>query len=337
MPSGNTGRGTHMTGTADADPPTTEPSRRAHPHRRGAPLALLSSLGLAALVAVAIAGPRWGMLLSIMASITLAVTALNRMFPASRLLWIAFVNLTAVYATIFALFVDDVFTHTSSSVLAAGFPLPIALFLVGCWWQRGRITRALAAPALTSERGLIPAIAWLLPVGGVGASVIALSRFFGSAVNSDGGFLLAMLAIGLVVLAASRDVAIFLVDTGLLFDEFFERISHLLVPAFAFLTVYSLLVLVFASLYSLVSRHALEPHFRIATEARPLTFPEALHFSVSTLSTVGYGDIVPATSLSRTLAAIQVVLGTLLLLFGVSEMLAYAKDRRRLRRRDPQE
>ncbi len=94
-----------------------------------------------------------------------------------------------------------------------------------------------------------------------------------------------------------------------------------MVPAFAFLTVYSLLVLVFASLFCVLSRFELEPHFRIGTEARPLSFPEALHFSVVTLSTVGYGDIVPITVLARTMAAIEVVLGALLLLFGVSECL----------------
>ena len=43
---------------------------------------------------------------------------------------------------------------------------------------------------------------------------------------------------------------------------------------------------------------------RIANAARALGFPEALHFSITTLSTVGYGDIVPASSVGRSLAEI---------------------------------
>ena len=70
---------------------------------------------------------------------------------------------------------------------------------------------------------------------------------------------------------------------------------------------------------------------RIANAARALGFPEALHFSITTLSTVGYGDIVPASSVGRSLAEMQVIMGTLLLLFGVSEISEYSRERRRQR------
>ena len=35
-------------------------------------------------------------------------------------------------------------------------------------------------------------------------------------------------------------------DAGLLFEEFFSRVSPLVIPAFAFVTVYSLIVILFA-------------------------------------------------------------------------------------------
>jgi voltage-gated potassium channel len=54
------------------------------------------------------------------------------------------------------------------------------------------------------------------------------------------------------VLVVSRSVAIFRVDAGLLFEEFFERMSRLAIPAFAFLTFYSLRVIVFASTLSIL-------------------------------------------------------------------------------------
>ena len=65
-----------------------------------------------------------------------------------------------------------------------------------------------------------------------------------------------MFIIGLIVLAVSRDVVTFLVDAGLLFEEFFSRVSRLLVPAFAFLSFYSVLVILFASAYRIMSQYS---------------------------------------------------------------------------------
>ena len=138
-----------------------------------------------------------------------------------------------------------------------------------------------------------------------------------------------MLLIGLIVLAVSRNVAIFLVDAGLLFEEFFHRMSRLAVPAFAFLTFYSLLVVVFASLYCILSQYSPDLHFRVANVGRTLTYSEAIHLSITTISTVGYGDIVPASNAARVLTTIEVICGVLLLLFGVSELLEYTREHRR--------
>ena len=66
------------------------------------------------------------------------------------------------------------------------------------------------------------AAVWLVPVFFVGASVILLSRTVGVLANMDMVFLGAMTIIGLIVLTVSREVAIFLVDAGLLFEEFYN-------------------------------------------------------------------------------------------------------------------
>ena len=47
----------------------------------------------------------------------------------------------------------------------------------------------------------------------------------------------------------------------------------------------------------------------------------SIYFSIVSLSTVGYGDIVPHSSLARLLASLEVICGFMLLLFGVSELL----------------
>ena len=99
-------------------------------------------------------------------------------------------------------------------------------------------------------------------------------------------------------------------------------------PAFAFVSFYSLIVILFASAYRLMSVYTSQPHFRVAEALRGLTFSEAIYFSIGTISTVGYGDIIPYSNLARVLSSVEVFCGITLLLFGVSELLEYARERR---------
>jgi voltage-gated potassium channel len=64
---------------------------------------------------------------------------------------------------------------------------------------------------------------------------------------------------------------------------------------------------------------------------RALNFSESIYFSIVTISTVGYGDIVPHSSVARVLVSLEVICGFLLLIFGVSELLEYAREHRRNR------
>jgi voltage-gated potassium channel len=290
--------------------------------------ALALSFALVVMVAIAIAGPGGPLFISIVACATLPTVALRWMFPNSGLLWIAFVNLIAVYASVFALFADEVFKGIPTSMLAIGFALPVASFIFGCWHHQGRVPALVMNPALR-DQSVSHALLWLVPVGLVGALVMLVALVSGTVANSEPFFLIAMLLIGLIVFAVSGEVANFLVNVGLLFEEFFQRFTHLIVPALAFLTFYLLIIVVFAAAYAIASKAGPQEHFRIGANARSLSYPEALHFSVVTLSTVGYGDIVPVTGLARSLAAIEVVIGTMLLLFGVSEILEYARERRK--------
>ena len=173
------------------------------------------------------------------------------------------------------------------------------------------------------------AAAWLVPVFFVGAVVILLSRSVGTVANMDMVFVGAMAIIGLIVLTVSRDVAIFLVDAGLLFEEFFSRVSRLVIPAFAFVTFYSLIVILFASAYRLISVYTPERHFNVGGSLRGLSFSESIYFSIGTISTVGYGDILPYSNLARVLSSLEVFCGIMLLIFGVSELLEYAREHRR--------
>ena len=267
--------------------------------------------------------------LAIVASAAVATAFIRWLFPEAPFFALTFANLIALYASIFAFFMEEMFGLIGPAVAGIGFSLPVCLFLVGCWLRREEVQAVVDNPDLRGGRRLYRALLWLLPVFLVGAGALVLSLIDAPLVNNDTAFLVAMLLIGLIVLAVSRNVAIFLVDAGLLFEEFFHRMSRLAVPAFAFLTFYSLLVIVFASIYCILSQYSPEPHFRVANVARTITYSEAIHLSIATISTVGYGDIVPASNAARVLTSIEVICGVLLLLFGVSELLEYTREHRR--------
>jgi len=288
-----------------------------------------ASLGLVTLVAVSVAGKAPPLLAAMTLSAGLAAGILWQLFPGRSFFALTFTNLVAVYASIFAFFLEELFGQIGPVISGVGFCLPIVAFLVGCWLRRTNIRAVIDQPNIRVGEALYGALAWLIPIFLVGVGVFALSWFAEPLVNTDLAFLLSMLAIALIVFSVSRSVAIFLVDAGLLFEEFFQRMSGLAVPAFAFLTFYALLVILFASLYSIISQFVGAEHFRVFNTTRAISFSEAIHFSIVTISTVGYGDIVPASNLARVLASTEVICGVLLLLFGVSEILEYTREHRR--------
>ena len=289
-------------------------------------------LAFVSLVAAAVAGITTPLFFAMIFSAALVIVVIRALFPAGRLFPIAFASLIAVYAAIFSLFVEEIFRGIDAAFLVVGFCLPIFFFVVGCWLRRDQVRAVVAHPAIRSERRVMRAAVWLVPVFFVGAAVILLSRIVGALANMDMVFLGAMSIIGLIVLTVSREVAIFLVDAGLLFEEFFARVSRLVIPAFAFFTFYSLIVILFASAYRLISAYTSEAQFNVGGALRGLSFSELIYFSINTISTVGYGDIIPYSNLARLLSSLEVFCGIMLLLFGVSELLEYAREHRRDRR-----
>lgn len=289
------------------------------------------SLGVTVLVAFAVAGKPDLRFYAVIGSACVAALVVLRLFPDGRLLALTMINLIAVYVAVFAFFVDELFGRIEADVVGAGFLLPPSAFLVGCWYWRDDVSGVLAAPHLRDTESLFQALKWLVPVFSVGGSALLLSFYAESVVNNEIAYLGAMSLIALIVLALARNIAIFLLDAGLLFEEFFRRMARLAIPAFAFLTCYAMLVIIFASLFMLMAKHGDQPHFRVVGEARAITFPEAVHFSITTLSTVGYGDIVPASNAARVVASAEVICGLLLLMFGVSELQEYAREHRRQR------
>lgn len=249
------------------------------------------------------------------------------LFPGGLHFAVALANGLAVYATLFAFFSESNFANVGDGLSHLGFVLPMLAFLASTWWHRDSLTRLVASERLHETAHFPRLLAWLVPILLVGVATFALPELGVTSQTEQVAFLCAMALISVVVAAASRDVVAFLLDASLLFEAFFARIQRLFIPAFAFLTLYSLLVIIFACIYRLLDSAMGEPMLAFAGLRRTMSFSEALYFSVVTLSTIGYGDVVPVGPAARTVASIQTVLGVLLLLFGFAEIMRASRGR----------
>jgi len=92
----------------------------------------------------------------------------------------------------------------------------------------------------------------------------------------------------------------------------------------AFVTFYSLLVVVFACLYRIADLTTRVPQFSLHGEPARISFVDSLYYSVATITTLGFGDIAPASFLARAITAVEVLSGVLMLLFGFSEIMRSA-------------
>lgn len=285
--------------------------------------------GLLALISLSVAATEGYLALVVVASVTTLVAVFRWPLRSSRAFCLALANLAGVYACVFLFFAESNFPQASVAALSVGYIAPLSAFAAGSLRHRHTIGSVISSGRLPYQGHLGRIVSWLVPVFGIGALTFLMPPRNAPPGAQDLALLLGMGAISMIVVFVSRDIAMFLLETGLLFEEFFERAAGLVVPAFAFLTFYSLLVILFASFYSIIDHASGGAHFRIEGVVRTISFPESLYFSVTTLSTVGYGDIVPASNLARVLTAVEMVCGILLLLFGFNEIFSFARRRDR--------
>jgi voltage-gated potassium channel len=245
-------------------------------------------------------------------------------FPRGLHIALAQATMQAGYMCAFVFFQQANFPQAPPWTVQLGFILPLLAFLAGALGQRTRIGRVIETEASRPVR-FNHVMRWVLPLVLVGATGFVVPDLMLSDIQEGAAFLIAMAAIATVVGLAARDVVVFILDTSQVFEAFFSRIVLLAVPAFAFMVFWSLLAVVFACLYRIADLTTPEPLFAVLGTPARLEFGEALYFSVVTLATVGYGDITPIAPLSRMLAVAQMVLGLLLLLFGVNELIRYAE------------
>lgn len=285
---------------------------------------LLLTIALVSLIALAVGTSEAYLATVVLGSIAVLVSIFRTVFHGSRAFCLTLANLAGSYACIFLFFVESDFRSASVIALSIGFVLPLIAFIAGSFWHRTAIISVAISGQMRGQRHLGRIVSWLAPILVIGIVTSLLPPSI-LAKAEDMILLIAMAAISAIVIFVSRDVAVFLLDIGFLFEEFFSRIAHLAAPAFAFLTCYSLMVILFAAIYSVLDHFGSGANFRIEGAIRGISFPESLYFSLVTLSTVGYGDIVPASSAVRLIAASEIVCGILLLLFGFNEIFSFAR------------
>lgn len=278
---------------------------------------------LLALIAAAVGGETWEVSGAVLFAVMAVATLLHRLFPGSRFFTITFANAIGVYTCVYVSFIETLYLDVASVPRLIGFLMPIAAFALGVYLRRDAIHSIVTSDHPRLETRFGRAFLWLVPITAVGIGNFVAPL---EAIGHDGRtawLLAAMATISLVVLLSSRSVAVFLLDTGLLFEDFFDIVAGLVKPAFAFLTFYSMMVILFAALYRMVGWLDDSPSFLIDGIGRDPTFLESLYFSLVTVSTVGYGDIVPLSYAARIVVALQIVAGILLLLFGFHALIRY--------------
>ena len=274
------------------------------------------------------AGGGLGPFLFIMLGVILGgVASFYLLFPGSYFFSIALANCLAVYSCLYVILLEANFPEASSTAVQAGFALPVVAFIAGVLLRRQQIREIVHSRRLRQGAEAARSWGWLLPLAAVAAASFAVPQLGLVGQGLDLALLAAMASIALVVLLVSPTVCSFLLDSGLVFEQFFARIGRVFIPAFAFLTFYTLIVIVFACLYRLIDLYVPGAHFNFNGTPHEINFSESLYFSIVSLSTLGYGDIAPVGALVRALIALEIVAGVLLLLFGFSEIMRYSLER----------
>jgi voltage-gated potassium channel len=242
-------------------------------------------------------------------------------FPGGSHFGFAVANMLAVYACVFIYFREANFPDAPEPFALTAMSLPVAGFLLGCFVRRRRIPAMIRARRAHQLITLPRVAGWLPGLGVVAALSFVVPRLHMAGLGQGTALLVCMLTIAVLVAWAARDVVLLMMDVAMVFESVAARVDRLIMPMVAFLTYYSLLVVVFACLYRIAEISGGTPMFVIHNKAVSLSFSEALYFSVITLATVGYGDITPQAPLVRGLATVEVVAGLMLLLFGFGEIM----------------
>lgn len=287
---------------------------------------IVFTVSLLSLIALALGNTRPGIAFAVLFSVLVLALSFHFLLPGGEFFSAVFANSIGIFACIYVFFLGENFPQTGALAQEAGFVLPLAGFLIGAMWRRNVIVGRVRSSKGDIRVNFGALALWALPLAAVAAASFILPIGEMGAPEQDAALLFAMTIIGLTAAVTAPGIAAFLLDTAMLFENFFFNAGRLVKPAFAFLTCYSLLTIIYGCLYTIIDRFSPTPNFNVFGAPRAITLSEGLYLSVVTLSTVGYGDLTASSGIARALVASEIVTGVLLLLFGVQAILS--SDRR---------
>jgi len=246
--------------------------------------------------------------------------------PKSIFLPLALTNGLILYSWLFSFFIRLNFDRATPEAITIAYPLPIAAFIVGVLVWRQYIAELVAQREQSRPGDIVGQSRWLAPMTLIAAVTFVVPDLKLLEGLRDVPLLVAQGVISVLVFLSARQACAFLVSVGHSFESFFARIRDLFVAIFAFVTFYTLLILTFACIYRIIDLATPAPQFLIGGKGQMIGIMESAYFSLITMSTVGYGDIVPAAATVRFVAGIQIIFGVLLLLFGFSEIMRHTRS-----------
>lgn len=287
---------------------------------------LLSELGLS-LVTLVLVGSALGahrpLLVPILfASVVVIVLVVRKCLPSAPFITTTLAVGIPVYMCLYALIAIEAFEGGNPLLAYIGCLLPLVSFTWSVWRNRVELNHQLIHRRVEA-RLLARGIVWVLLAGSM-ISIAGEIALEGKELTFHAYSLLAgMAAVAVGVTLVIGDLVVLLAVTGHLFKKFISRMVKRAVPVFSFLLVYIFLAMIFGALYSLLDEISGRPHFALNGTQQPLGLADAIYFSIVTISTIGYGDIVATTSAARTLASLEIIAGVVLFLFAFAEIASY--------------
>jgi voltage-gated potassium channel len=290
------------------------------------------TLLLVGLIATAI-GADWTSTISSIVTCAVGFGFFYLLFPSGAHFGMTVANFLAIYACVFEFFRDANFPAVPQPFALGAVAMPVLGFLICCVMRRRQVYAIIHARRIRELDHLPRVTSWFLGAVAVGAATFALPRLELDAPEQGIALLAAMAVVTLFVVVSVRDVVLVMIDIAMVFEGVAARLDRLVRPMMAFVTFYSLLVVVFACLYRIADLTARTPQFALHGSPARISFVDSLYYSVATITTLGFGDIAPTSFLVRALTGMEVVTGVLMLLFGFSEIMRSAGSEREARLR----
>ncbi|MBB5695559.1 potassium channel family protein [Muricoccus pecuniae] len=297
----------------------------------------LATMGLGVLVAAGVGDDGPWLSGAVLFAAALGFGVLFRLFPRGLDFALGTGVGFATYAALFTVIGRSAFPDVSDAVLGGAFILPVFAFLAAVIRRREGLRRIVEEGEIPDEEHLRRIGKFLLMMAVLGTACLSLPANRLGAAWQGVALVAGCALIGVLAARAVRELVRLLVDIAQLMDAIGGRAVSLVVPIAAYAALFSLITVVFACLYRVADGVSRGRLFAGPDGPIDLGFRDALHFSVVTISTVGYGDIWPTDDGARLLAAVEVLAGQILLLFGFYEITRNRLSAKDDRARDQEE